>query len=94
MLVIETEKEERDFIITDTKRLYHKTIDDEVDTWWAFNSKRIIVRESKFDFDVGGLQGKFKERTNDCKRDPKKTQRKSLIFNYFHKKVFSKALRT
>ena len=49
MLVVEAEEEERAFIILDMKRLYHKSIDDEVDTWWAFNSKQIILRESKFD---------------------------------------------
>ena len=72
MLVVEAEEEERAFIILDMKRLYHKSIDDEVDTWWAFNSKQIILRESKFDFDVGGLQEKFKERANDCKKDPRR----------------------
>jgi len=80
MLVVEAEEEERAFIILDMKRLYHKMIDEEVDTWWAFNSKQIILREAKFDFDVGGLQEKFKEKASEYKKDPKKGQRIIVIF--------------
>ena len=70
MLVVETEEEERSFIILDMKRLYHKMI-EEVDTWWAFNSKQIILREAKFDFDVGGLQEKIKEKASELQEGSK-----------------------
>ena len=54
------------------KRLYKKTIDNETDNWWAFNLKRIILRDSNFDLDVAGLYGKINDKVKDIKKNREK----------------------
>ena len=82
-LVIETGLEERHFVIMTMTRLYKKTIDDDTDTWWAFNLKRIILREANFDIEVAGLYVKINEKVKSIRKN-----RDNLIGNLSFSDVY------
>ena len=86
-LVVVAGLQECHFVILTMKRLYKKTIDGETDTWWGFNLKRILLRESNFDIDVSGLYPKINEKVKAIRKN-----RDALLGNFSFSIVYEQQL--
>ena len=61
---------ENRFIIYEMRRMARQVIKGARGNYWTFDNSRVIVDESKFEWDSPGLRGTLQKNVKTCQQDP------------------------